>query len=122
MTKEELQKLKNNLKKRLQEIDKELTAIASENPLVRGGFDVKVDDLGKSEDDTGQEAVELDRNQAMVNVLEKERKDIENTIEKIEDGIYGKCESCSAEINPARLKAVPVASLCISCAKKLEFN
>lgn len=119
MTKEELQKLKNNLESRLKEIDKELADIASENPLVRGDFDVKVGDLGKSEDDAGQEAVELDRNQAMVNTLEKERKDIENTITKVESGSYGKCESCSVEISPARLKAMPVASLCISCAKKV---
>ena len=118
MTTEELQKLKDNLKKRLQEIDKELIDIASENPLVKGDFDVRVDDLGKSEDDAGQEAVELDRNQAMVNTLEKERKDIKNTLDKIEKGAYGKCGSCSAEINPARLKVVPIASLCIDCAKK----
>lgn len=90
MTEEELQKLKDNLKRRLREIDKELTGIASENPLIRGDFDVRVGDLGKSEDDAGQEAVELDRNQAMVNTLEKERKDIGNTIEKIETGVYGK--------------------------------
>ena len=89
MTKEELQKLKDSLKKRLQEIDRELTDIASENPLVRGDFDVKVGDLGKSEDDAGQEAVELDRNQAMVNTLEKERKGIESTLDKIEAGSYG---------------------------------
>ena len=88
MIKEELQKLKYSLKKRLREIDKELTDIASENPLVKGDFDVKVNDLGKSEDDAGQEAVELDRNQAMVNSLEKERKDIVNTMDKIETGSY----------------------------------
>lgn len=121
MNKEELQKLKDSLNKRLKEIDRELTEIASENPLVRGDFDVKINDLGKSEDDAGQEAVELDRNQAMVNTLEKERKEIENTLTKIEAGDYGKCETCSAEINPARLKAVPVASLCISCAKKIRI-
>ncbi len=90
MTEEELQKLKNNLKNRLQEIDKELADIASENPQIQGDFDVRVGDLGKSEDDAGQEAVELDRNQAMVNTLEKERKDIENTVAKIEAGVYGK--------------------------------
>lgn len=89
MTKEELQKLRDNLKKRLQEIGKELSSIASENPLVKGDFDVKVEDLGKSEEDTEQEAGELDRNQAMVNTLEKERKDIEKTLKKIKAGAYG---------------------------------
>src|SRR3989344_8390396 len=109
MTKEELKKLADSLETRLKEIDNELSSIASENPLVRGDFDVKVDDLGKSEEDAGQEAGELDRNQAMVNNLEKERKEIETTLDKIKDGTYGKCETCSAGINPARLKAIPVA-------------
>lgn len=117
----ELNKLKDDLKKRLLEIDKELSAIASENPLVRGDFNVKVEDFGKSDEDAGEEAVELDRNQAMVNMLENERKDIQTALEKIEAGTYGKCETCSTEISPARLKAMPVASLCINCAKKIRF-
>lgn len=121
MDQKELQKLSDSLKKRLAEIDKELTSIASENPLVRGDFDVKVEDLGPSQEDAAQEAGELDRQQALVTVLEKERKEIVNTLEKIESGVYGKCEKCSAEINPARLKAVPIASLCINCAKKNNF-
>jgi RNA polymerase-binding transcription factor DksA len=117
----ESNKLKEDLRKRLSEIDKELSAIASENPLVRGDFDVKVEDIGKSDEDAGEEAVELDRNQAMVNMLEKERKDIQITLEKIEAGTYGKCETCSIAISPARLKAMPIASLCIDCAKKVRF-
>jgi len=121
MTKDELKKLTGSLKKRLKEIDSELAKIASENPLVRGDFDVKVEDIGESEEDAGQEAGELDRNQAMVNTLEKERKDIETTLRKIEAGSYGKCETCSMPIIPARLKAMPVASLCISCAKKVRL-
>ena len=118
MDKEESQKLIQTLNNRLKEIDKELSRIASENPLVRGDFDVKVEDYGKSEEDAGEEAVELDRNQAMVNMLEQERKDIQNTLEKLKTGTYGKCDVCSTDINPARLKAMPVAALCINCAKK----
>ncbi len=120
MDKQELQKLSDNLNKRLKEIDAELSKIASENPLVKGDFNVRVEDLGKSDEDAGEEAVELDRNQAMVNMLEKERKDIENTLTKIGTGDYGKCATCSTDISPARLKAVPVASLCINCAKKVR--
>ncbi|OGM96820.1 MAG: hypothetical protein A2816_00370 [Candidatus Yanofskybacteria bacterium RIFCSPHIGHO2_01_FULL_39_44] len=121
MDKDELQKLSYSLKKRLAEIDKELSAIASENPLVRGDFNVKVEDIGSSQEDAEQEAGELDRNQAMVTVLEKERKEIVNTLEKIEAGSYGKCEKCSVEINPARLKIMPIAALCINCAQKKSF-
>lgn len=119
MTKDELQKLVDNLKSKIKEIDKELSRIASENPAVKGDFDVQVEDIGTSPDDTAQEAGELDRNQAIVGQLEKERKEIESTIEKIINGSYGKCTNCSADINPARLKALPIASLCISCANKV---
>lgn len=115
-----MQKLSDNLKKRRKEIDSELSKIASENPLIKGDFDVRVEDIGKSDEDAGEEAGELDRNQAMVNMLEKERKEIETTLGKLESGTYGKCETCSTDISPARLTALPVAALCISCAKKVR--
>jgi len=115
-----LEKLSYNLKNRLKEIDNELTVIASENPLVKGDFEVKVEDLGKSDEDAGLEAMELDRNQARVTVLEKERKEIKHTLAKIKAGIYGKCENCSTDISLARLKAIPIASHCINCASKYD--
>ncbi len=118
MTKEELKKLVEGLKKELVTIDKELRDIASENPLVRGDFDVKVEDIGTSPDDTAQEAGELDRLQALVDNLERRRKEINNILQKIERGNYGKCEKCSIDISPARLKAIPIASLCIKCAQR----
>ena len=121
MDKDELQKLSDSLKSRLTEIDRELSAIAFENPLVRGDFNVRVDDLGPSQEDAAQEAGELDRQQALVTALEKERKEIVNTLEKIKSDAYGKCEKCSVMISPARLKAVPIAALCINCAQKISF-
>ncbi len=39
------------------------------------------------------------------------------TLEKIKDGIYGKCESCGSEIEAARLKIMPTANLCLSCTR-----
>ena len=118
MTLEELQKLSANLTKELREIDKELADIASENPLVRGDFNVKVHDLGPSQEDAAQEASELDRNQALVDALQRRRREIVNTLDKIKAGTYGKCHKCSVEISPARLKAMPVAVSCIVCAKR----
>src|SRR3989344_1331067 len=120
MDKDELKKLVENLQKELATIDKELSGIASENPLVRGDFDVKVEDMGQSTEEAAQEAGELDRLQALVDNLEKKRKEIVAMLEKIKGGTYGKCQNCSVAIDPARLKARPVAGLCISCAKKVR--
>ncbi len=50
---------------------------------------------------------------------------IEGALEKIEDGIYGECESCGEDIGIKRLEARPVAELCIECKseqEKLERN
>ncbi|OGN00945.1 MAG: hypothetical protein A3B91_00230 [Candidatus Yanofskybacteria bacterium RIFCSPHIGHO2_02_FULL_41_29] len=121
MDKEELKKLLENLNNRVKEIDNELASIATENPLVRGDFNVRVEDVGQSQEDAAQEAGELDRQQALVNTLETERKDVITTINKIKSGEYGRCEKCSTDINPARLRAMPAALFCIGCAKKTRF-
>lgn len=43
---------------------------------------------------------------------------IEDALERIEEGTYGKCERCEKKIEAARLKALPYASLCIECKKR----
>jgi DnaK suppressor protein len=44
---------------------------------------------------------------------------VDRALEKIVEGTYGVCESCGKSIEAARLRALPYASLCISC-KRLE--
>ncbi len=45
---------------------------------------------------------------------------IEKSLEKIERGGYGKCESCGEEIGRERLRARPVAEFCIDCKDEQE--
>ena len=45
---------------------------------------------------------------------------IEAAIERIEDGSYGRCETCDVQIPKARLDAIPYASLCMQCASQQE--
>ena len=42
---------------------------------------------------------------------------LEAALERMNDGVFGICESCAAPISPARLEAVPYASRCARCAK-----
>jgi DnaK suppressor protein len=42
------------------------------------------------------------------------------SLEDIEDGVYGICDSCGREIAIARLKARPVARHCIKCKARQE--
>ena len=41
-------------------------------------------------------------------------------LQRIEAGTYGKCTSCDAEIQLARLKAKPSVSLCTKCQEDKE--
>jgi DnaK suppressor protein len=45
---------------------------------------------------------------------------IEEALERIEEGSYGICDSCEAEIAPGRLEAMPFTRLCVNCQAERE--
>jgi DnaK suppressor protein len=45
---------------------------------------------------------------------------IDAALDKIEEGTYGECTSCGEDIGVKRLKARPVAELCIECKSEQE--
>ena len=59
-------------------------------------------------------ALETDRRRH----LELDR--IDQALKRMDDGDYGYCVSCDAEIAPKRLENDPAAPTCIDCAEKAE--
>ena len=47
---------------------------------------------------------------------------IDKALERIDGGNFGECEECSDEIELNRLKARPVATLCIKCKEEQEHR
>ena len=45
---------------------------------------------------------------------------IDQALERLNDGSYGTCRHCQADIGPERLQAWPYATHCIDCAKDEE--
>jgi DnaK suppressor protein len=45
---------------------------------------------------------------------------IDRTLGKIVEGSFGLCEHCEEPLNIGRLKARPVANLCVSCKEEQE--
>ncbi|MBW2194052.1 MAG: RNA polymerase-binding protein DksA [Deltaproteobacteria bacterium] len=45
---------------------------------------------------------------------------IEDALTRLEDGNFGICDECGEEISGGRLKARPVATLCIKCKEQQE--
>ena len=47
---------------------------------------------------------------------------IQEAIERLIDGTYGKCIDCQAKIPAGRLDALPYARLCVECKSRREAN
>ncbi len=60
------------------------------------------------------------RRSAMFASLENQLEQVREALIRLDEGTYGNCENCGEPILPARLQAMPQATLCINCQEKLE--
>lgn len=113
-----LQELKTALLKEQDLLVKELSTIATPDPNLPGDWDIKHEEW--SEDQiTSREALEGDesvnesdedmRNKALSDRLELRLKEVNDALERVENGTYGICGVCKKEIDVERLKANPAA-------------
>jgi DnaK suppressor protein len=73
-------------------------------------------------DPTDRASMESDRNFEL-RIRDRERRlirKIREALKRIDDGEFGICESCEEEISESRLRARPVATLCIDCKEEQE--
>ena len=73
-------------------------------------------------DPTDRASLESDRNFEL-RIRDRERKlikKIREALERIDDGMFGLCESCEEAIGTDRLRARPVTTLCIDCKTEQE--
>jgi RNA polymerase-binding protein DksA len=45
---------------------------------------------------------------------------IDSALARMEEGTYGKCQSCGKAISPERLEAIPWTTRCIECKRREE--
>jgi DnaK suppressor protein len=95
--------------KRLEEELEQLHTNASSSDERREGSP-----FGKREEEA-TETLELEKRLALENRVRQELSGIEHALRKFEEGTYGKCDNCGKAIDPARLEALPQASLCLDC-------
>lgn len=70
--------------------------------------------------DLGTETFEQDRDLGLAERESQELSQIDEALDRIEDGSYGVCESCERPINRERLDALPFARRCLPCQTKAE--
>ncbi len=73
--------------------------------------------------DIGDEASDLSNRQLLLSLNEADRKklmEIDEALERIEEGTYGICEECGEPISIKRLEVKPTAIYCVECKSRLE--
>ena len=79
-------------------------------------------DLESSGDIYDQASSERDRElDLLLGDREREKlRNIDEALERLEEGEYGVCEECEEEIPLGRLKALPFARYCVRCKADIE--
>ena len=80
-----------------------------------------VKNLGGDEEgfaDSGQ--VTEQRSEALAHIEQARTRlhQIDEALERMDEGTYGECVDCGTQINPARLEARPLSIRCVECASK----
>ncbi|AKM82597.1 TPA: hypothetical protein DD449_01340 [Candidatus Berkelbacteria bacterium] len=101
------------LRKQKHALEKELVRLEEQYCLTK-----EHPEYGSSDDENAQEVEVIQENLGLQRNLKNIIKDTKAAIKKIEKEKYGICDICRGPIEPGRLKAFPVASMCVTCANK----
>ena len=101
--------------------------LLSEKVLLLQGISTKMKGSPKTGDPEGGDVCDIassDRERELtLRLSERGReklKQIEEALERIEDGSFGTCEQCDAKIPKGRIKVMPFSTTCVACKSKQE--
>lgn len=100
-------------------LDQKTILLNEANKTVESELDVKEEELADTVD---RSTVETERNFTL-RLRDRERKllkKVEDALDRLEKGDLGDCSQCGQRIGISRLKARPVATLCIDCKEEQE--
>lgn len=68
-----------------------------------------VEQAQERENDEVEEAIGAETEQSL--------RDVRAALARLDEGLYGICESCGEDIAPGRLEVLPETVLCVNCAE-----
>ena len=103
-----LDEIKNQLEERLKQLGARAAEIEGELRTPRSA-------------DWEEQATEVEGDEvagALEGAFLSEIEEIESALKRIEQGTYGECATCGANISERRMEALPFATQCIDCANR----
>lgn len=122
MEKSFLDDLKQGLAEKKAQLIKQLESIGhrSEGEGEDAGFDADYPQYGDSMEDNAIEVADYTTNLSLERRLEDELAKVETSLGKMEEGVYGVCESCGKNIEAEILKISPESTLCVTCKRAMN--
>lgn len=108
------EELKVKLLEEKANLEKELLQFAKPTGTP-GNYETQHDVIGEDQDDNATEVEEYADNLALENNLEKQLKEVNDALQRMESGTYGYCDNCGEMMSLERLRAYPAARKCIRC-------
>lgn len=102
--------IKKNLTNKQAQINLQLKTLETQDPVLA--------DTTPEASELGTDAWQADVHAKLVvvkNNLQTMSVRIKQTLNKINLGLFGKCDRCGLPIEPERLQAMPTAELCLAC-------
>lgn len=72
--------------------------------------------------DVATETFEREKDTALLTTLRARRGEVDAALSRIDEGTYGKCETCGGDIGEERLEAFPMARYCIEHQAQQEAS
>lgn len=114
-----LKKVKEVLLHEKERLERELAKFTTKNKNVSGDYDATFPDYGDKDDENAQEVAQYTANKPLEIALEKELRDVNKSLERLDKKKYGVCKYCDEPIEEKRLMARPTSGACVSCKKTL---
>jgi RNA polymerase-binding protein DksA len=92
--------------------------LASLSP--EGGVNGRSQSRNPDRGDLAEAYSSRERNLALQAIEAEQLEQIEDALERLDEGRYGQCENCGQEIPPGRLEILPHATLCVNCQSQQE--
>lgn len=119
MTAQDIAKIKEELLKELHRLQEESGALGHKSADGQKTEPHYVE-LGNKDDENAAEVALFSDNLSLEESVERQLRDVNDSLERIEAGTYGICKYCAQPIDINRLKARPTSSSCVQCKEKLS--
>lgn len=70
--------------------------------------------------DSASDLSDADREEAVLQVVDRERLAVLDALDRLAAGVYGRCVSCGVQLPEERLEARPEAARCVRCQQQAE--